>query len=137
MSAISPDTKAASPVNFAGKFGRYVRSPSTRLAAFAGLLTYFCYAYAHNSWTNSALIGVALFFALFLPTYTKISNKAELWANNRFGFVTGGRLARFLFQFAVNLALFAAMLWNPGDELALSGQYCVLLKLIALVAPVV
>jgi nicotinic acid mononucleotide adenylyltransferase len=114
LSAISPDTKATSPVFFAGKFGRYMRSPSTRLAAFAGLLTYFCYAYAHNSWTNLALIGVALFFALFMPTYSKISNKAELWANNRFGFVTGGRLARFVFQFAVNLALFAVMLWGGG-----------------------
>jgi len=37
------------------------------LAAFAGLLTYLCYAYAHNSWTNPALIGVALFFAFANP----------------------------------------------------------------------
>ncbi len=114
MSAISPDTKATSPVDFAGKFRRYVCSPSTRLAAFAGLLTYFCYAYAHNSWTNPALIGVAVFFALFMPTYGKVSNKVELWANNRFGYVTGGRLARFVFQFCVNLALFAIMLWGGG-----------------------
>ena len=114
MSAISPDSKATTLADFAGRFGRYTRSPSTRLAAFAGLLTYFCYAYAHNSWTNPALIGVALFFALFMPTYTRISNKVELWANNQFGYVTGGRLARFLFQFAVNLALFAIMLMGGG-----------------------
>ena len=114
MSAISPDSKATVRAEFAGRFGRYVRSPSTRLAAFAGLLTYFCYAYAHNSWTNPALIGVALFFALFMPTYARISNKIEIWSNNQFGYVTGGRLGRFVFQFAVNLALFAVMLWGGG-----------------------
>ena len=98
----------------ADKVGRYLRSPSTRLAAFAGLLTYLCYAYAHDSWTNPALIGVALFFAVFMPTYTKLSNKAELWANNRFGFVTAGRLGRFVPQFAFNLVVFAVMLWGGG-----------------------
>ena len=114
MSAISPDSKATVLATFANRFGRYARSPSTRLAAFAGLLTYFCYAYAHNSWTNPALIGVALFFALFMPTYSRISNKIEIWSNNQFGYVTGGRLGRFVFQFAVNLALFAVMLYGHG-----------------------
>jgi hypothetical protein len=114
VSAISPDSKATVLAVFASRLSRYVRSPSTRLAAFAGLLTYFCYAYAHNSWTNPALIGVALFFALFMPTYARISNKIEIWSNNRFGYVTGGRLGRFAFQFAVNLALFAIMLWGGG-----------------------
>ena len=114
MSAISPDSKATTLADFAGRFGRYTRSPSTRLAAFAGLLTYSCYAYAHNSWTNPALIGVALFFALFMPTYSRISNKIEIWSNNQFGYVTGGRLGRFVFQFAVNLVLFAVMLYGHG-----------------------
>jgi len=114
VSAISPDSNATALTTFVNRFSRYARSPSTRLAAFAGLLTYLCYAYAHNSWTNPALIGVALFFALFMPTYARISNKIEIWSNNRFGFVTGGRLGRFVFQFAVNLALFAIMLWGGG-----------------------
>jgi nicotinic acid mononucleotide adenylyltransferase len=114
VSAVSPDSKAAPRSRLADKVGRYLRSPSTRLAAFAGLLTYLCYAYAHNSWTNSALIGVAIFFAVFMPTYTKLSNKAELWANNRFGFVTAGRLGRFVPQFAFNLVVFAVMLWGGG-----------------------
>ncbi|WP_428667090.1 hypothetical protein [Reyranella sp.] len=96
------------------KVRRHLRSPSTRLAAFAGLLTYLCYAYAHDSWTNPALIGVAVFFAVFMPAYTRLSNKAELWANNRFGFVTAGRLGRFIPQFAFNLAVFAVMLWGGG-----------------------
>ena len=114
MSVISPDSKATVLAVFASRFSRYARSPSTRLAAFAGLLTYFCYAYAHNSWKNPALIGVALFFALFMPTYSRISNKIEIWSNNQFGYVTGGRLGRFVFQFAVNLALFAVMLYGHG-----------------------
>jgi nicotinic acid mononucleotide adenylyltransferase len=114
VSAISPDNNATLLATLASRFGRYARSPSTRLAAFAGLLTYFCYAYAHNSWTNPALIGVALFFALFMPTYSRISNKIEIWSNNQFGYVTGGRLGRFVFQFAVNLALFAVMLYGHG-----------------------
>src|SRR5215467_10153865 len=88
---------------------RYVRSPSTRLAAFGGLFSYLCYAYAHGSWTNPALIGVSVFTGVFLPTYAKLSNKAELWANNRFGFVTGGRLGRFIPQLAFNLAAFWIM----------------------------
>jgi nicotinic acid mononucleotide adenylyltransferase len=114
VSVITPDSNVTVLATFANRFSRYARSPSTRLAAFAGLLTYFCYAYAHNSWTNPALIGVALFFALFMPTYSRISNKIEIWSNNQFGFVTGGRLGRFVFQFAVNLMLFAIMLWGGG-----------------------
>ena len=85
----------------AGKFRRYVRSPSTRMAAFGGLLMYLSYAYAHGSWANPALIGVSVFVGVFLPSYAKLSNKAELWANNQFGFVTAGRLGRFLPQLAV------------------------------------
>ena len=122
LSAINPDTKASPLVGLAGRFGRYARSRSTRLAAFAGLLTYLCYAYAHNSWTNPALIGVALFFALFMPSYSRISNKIEIWANNQFGFVTAGRLGRFVFQFAFNLVLFAIMfVWQlPQPAVACS-----------------
>src|SRR5690242_14549420 len=82
------------------------------MAAFVGLLSYLSYAYAHGSWTNPALIGVSLFVGVFLPSYAKLSNKAELWANNRFGFVTGGRLGRFLPQYAFNLVVFAVMLWG-------------------------
>jgi hypothetical protein len=89
----------------ADKFFRYVRSPSTRIAAFGGLVMYLSYAYAHGSWANPALIGVSVFSGVFLPSYSKLSNKAELWANNRFGFVTAGKLGRFLPQLAFNLAV--------------------------------
>jgi hypothetical protein len=91
---------------------RYLRSPSTRWAAFVGLLTYASYAYAHNSWTNASLIGVSLFIGVFLPSYARLSNNAELWTNNRFGFVSIGRLGRFFPQFVFNLAVFGVTLWG-------------------------
>ena len=90
----SANNMTAAP-SLADRFGRYVRSTSTRTAAFVGLLTYLSYAYAHGGWANPTLIGVSLFTGLFLPTYAKLSNKSELWAQNQFGFVTAGRVGRF------------------------------------------
>jgi hypothetical protein len=97
---------------FVDRLLRYVRSPSTRMAAFVGLLSYLSYAYAHGSWANPALIGVSVLVGAFLPSYAKLSNKAELWANDRFGFVTCGRLGRFIPQYAFNLAVFWVMEWG-------------------------
>jgi len=91
---------------------RWLRSSSTRTAAFVGLLSYLSYAYAHGSWANPALISVSVFVGVFLPSYAKLSNRAELWANNRFGFVTCGRLGRFIPQYAFNLAVFWIMEWG-------------------------
>ena len=112
MAAIGSESNITARPGLADKFGRYVRSTSTRTAAFVGLLTYVSYAYAHGSWANPALIGVSLFTGLFLPTYAKLSNKAELWAQNQFGFVTIGRLGRFVPQYAFNLAVFWVLLWG-------------------------
>jgi hypothetical protein len=105
---------------------RYVRSPSTRLAAFAALLSYLSYAYAHGSWANQALIGVSVFIGVFMPSYAKLSNKADLWASNRFGFVTAGRLGRFIPQYAFNLAVFGVLLWGGAlnrDGIASVGGF--------------
>ena len=82
------------------------------MAAVGGLLSYLSYAFAHGSWANPALIGVSIFVGVFLPSYAKLSNKAELWANNQFGFVTAGRLGRFVPQLAFNLVVFWLMLWG-------------------------
>ncbi len=112
MAAIGSDSITTALPDLTGKFLRYVRSPSTRMAAFGGVLTYVSYAYAHNSWTNPVLIGAAIFIGVFLPTYSKLSNRAELWANNQFGFVTAGKLGRFLPQLAFNLVVFWVCLWG-------------------------
>ena len=112
MAAIGSESNISALPGLADKFGRYVRSTSTRTAAFVGLLTYLSYAYAHGHWANPELIGVSLFTGAFLPTYAKLSNKAELWAQNQFGFVTIGRLGRFVPQYAFNLAVFWVLLWG-------------------------
>ena len=112
MAAIGSDGKSTPAMVRAGKIGRYLRSPSTRMAAFGGLLTYVSYAYAHSSWANPVLISVSIFVGIFLPSYAKLSNKAELWANNQFGFVTAGRFGRFIPQLAFNLVMFWLMLWG-------------------------
>lgn|GEM_PF-451966 len=112
MAAMGSDGKSMPPAVRAGKFSRYLRSPSTRMAAFGGLLTYLSYAYAHGSWANPTLICVSIFVGAFLPSYAKLSNKAELWANNQLGFVTAGRLGRFIPQLAFNLVMFWLMLWG-------------------------
>ena len=118
MAAIGSDGKTTPWSAYAGRFGRYVRSPSTRMAAFGGLLTYVSYAYAHGSWANPTLMAVSVFIGVFLPSYSKLSNKAELWANNRFGFVTAGKFGRFLPQLVFNLAVFWTCLWGGAFNLA-------------------
>ena len=118
MAAIGSDGKTTPWSDHAGRFGRYVRSPSTRMAAFGGLLTYVSYAYAHGSWANPTLMAVSVFIGVFLPSYSKLSNKAELWANNRFGFVTAGKFGRFLPQLVFNLAVFWTCLWGGAFDLA-------------------
>jgi len=112
VAAIGSDGKTTALSDFTGRFSRYVRSPSTRWAAFGGLLTYVSYAYAHGSWANPTLIAVSVFIGVFLPSYSKLSNKAELWANNQFGFVTAGKFGRFLPQLIFNLAVFWACVWG-------------------------
>jgi nicotinic acid mononucleotide adenylyltransferase len=112
VAAIGSDSKTTALPDLTGKLVRYAHSPSTRMAAFGGLLTYMSYAYAHGSWANPTLMAVSVFIGLFLPTYSKLSNKAELWANNRFGFVTAGRFGRFLPQLVFNLAVFWTCLWG-------------------------
>jgi len=117
VAAIGSNGKTTLWSAYAGRFGRYVRSPSTRMAAFGGLLTYVSYAYAHGSWANPTLMAVSVFIGVFLPSYSKLSNKAELWANNRFGFVTAGKFGRFLPQLVFNLAVFWACLWGGAFNL--------------------
>jgi nicotinic acid mononucleotide adenylyltransferase len=120
VAVIGSEAKTTGLSAFAGKFRRYVRSTSTRTGWFVGLLSYVSYAYAHGSWANPTLIGVSVFVGVFLPSYAKLSNKAELWAFNQFGFVTCGRLGRFIPQYLFNLAVFWGMQW--GGALNLAGM---------------
>jgi hypothetical protein len=112
VAVIGSDDQTTELSRLADRVIRYVRSPSTRMAAFAALLSYLSYAYAHGSWANPALIGVSVFTGVFMPSYAKLSNKADQWANNRFGFITAGRFGRFIPQYAFNLAVFGVLLWG-------------------------
>lgn len=126
MTAVDSERKSLNFPLLARKIGQYLRSPSTRLALVVAFVSYLSYAYAHISWTNPALISVSVFTGVFLPSYAKLSNKAELWANNRFGFVTAGRLGRFAPQYAFNLAVFWIMYWGGAlnrDGIASVGGF--------------
>ncbi|MDP1908045.1 MAG: hypothetical protein Q8K85_07080, partial [Hyphomicrobium sp.] len=62
----------------------------------------------------------------FMPSYAKLSNKADLWANNQFGFVTAGRFGRFVPQYLFNLAVFGVLLWGGAlnrDGIASVGGF--------------
>lgn len=67
------------------------------------------YGAAHQSWNNPTLLGVCLFVGVFLPKYSRISNKIEERANNQFAIVTMGRLARFAAQLLFNLVAFTVL----------------------------
>jgi hypothetical protein len=126
VAVVGSDNKTTRYSTFVDRFVRYVRSPSTRMAAFAALLSYLSYAYAHGSWANQSLIGVSVFVGVFMPSYAKLSNKADLWASNLFGFVTAGRLGRFIPQYGFNLAVFGIMLWGGAlnrDGIASVGGF--------------
>ena len=123
MAVIGSDNNLTAFAAQAARLRQYVRSPSTRIAAFGGVVSYLSYAAAHGSWANPALIGVSLFVGLFLPSYAKLSNKAELWANNALGYVTAGRLGRFIPQYLFNLAVFWVLLW--GGALRVPGMMSV------------
>ena len=103
----------------AKRIGRHLQSPSTRTAALVGLLCYLSYAYGHGGWANPALIGVSLLTAAFLPGCARFAKWAELWADNRFGFVTAGRLGEFVPQYALTLAAFWVM--EQGGALDVAG----------------
>ena len=52
MAVIGTEGKTTAMAGLVDKIGRYMRSPSTRMAAFVGLLSYLSYAYAHGSWVT-------------------------------------------------------------------------------------
>jgi hypothetical protein len=102
--ASSPDFRAVREA-----LGAWASSRSTRFALLIGGLTYLSYASMHDAWANPTLVAVALFVALALPWYSRISNLIERRANNLTALISVGRLARATAQFAFNLAVFATL----------------------------
>ena len=90
------------------------RSPTAHLALIVSLVMYLAYGFGHDAWSNMALIAIVIFVAGFMPTYARLSNDLTDWANDLFGSVTFGRLARFGGQFAFNLAAMSFLAYGGG-----------------------
>ena len=88
------------------KIRQYIFSPSTITAGIVVFVMYCSYAYVHSAWMSPALILICSFVAVFLPIYSRMSNRIEEKANFITAFVTAGRISRFCVQFLFNLSFF-------------------------------
>ncbi|GGF22173.1 hypothetical protein GCM10011611_30300 [Aliidongia dinghuensis] len=82
----------------------------TKLSMFMGLVLWLSYARAQNAWENPVLVGVALFVALALPSISVVSNILDARVSTLAHHRLPGRLARFVAQLLVNIAIFAVMI---------------------------
>lgn len=80
----------------------YLKSFYTKLAFIMGLVMYVSYALPTDNWQNTYLIFVSIFVAVFLPFFTKISEKLERFVVLRTGSMFLGKVIRFLWQYAFN-----------------------------------
>ncbi len=89
------------------------------LSAFVGVVTYLAYGSLNQAWSNWVLVAVGLYMFLSIPLYSKLSNKIEVAVTERTNLETGGRIARYIPQLLINLAL----LWVfvEGQVIELSG----------------
>ncbi len=100
-------------------------SASVRLGLSIGLLMYLSYGMAHHALTNKLLIASCIFVGIFIPYYSKLSNKLEEVINLRTALVSLGRLGRFAPQLIFNLGLFTvftlAQIFPPANLEELGG----------------
>jgi len=80
-------------------------SSSYGLSAFVGVVTYLAYGSLNFAWGNWALFAVAVYMFLSIPLYSKLSNRIEFAITKKTKLETGGRIARYIPQLLVNLAL--------------------------------
>lgn len=91
------------------KLSAYFTSPSTQLGLAVGALMYCSYALAHQAFANAGLIALCAFIGVFIPYYSKLSNKLEELVNLRSARLSLGRLVRFVPQLLFNLGIFLAL----------------------------
>lgn len=89
------------------------------ISALVGVVTYLAYGALNGAWSNPALVGISLYMFLFIPGYSKLSNRVERLAAEGSGLETVGRICRYLTQLGVNLALLWVFL--AGDILDPAG----------------
>ena len=98
----------ADPFDPAGKPAKRLQfklNSSYGLSAFVGVVTYLAYGSLNHAWTNWVLFAVALYMFVSIPLYSKLSNKLERAVTRRTQLETLGRIARYVPQLLVNLAL--------------------------------
>ena len=84
---------------------RFRPNSSYGLSAFVGVVTYLAYGSLNHAWSNWVLFAVAIYMFLSIPIYSKLSNKVESAATRWAKLETVGRIARYIPQLLVNLAL--------------------------------
>ena len=75
------------------------------LSFFVGVVTYLAYGSLNQAWSNWVLVAVGVYMFVSIPIYSKLSNKIEAAITRRTRLETGGRIARYVPQLLVNLAL--------------------------------
>ena len=95
------------------KIPSHLKSPSVQLGMSIGLLMYGSYGVAHSALGNPVLIALCVFVGLFIPYYSKLSNKLEEIINLRTAVVSLGRVGRFIPQFVFNVGIFLVL--TAGD----------------------
>ncbi|TDV60828.1 hypothetical protein [Pseudomonas sp. LP_7_YM] len=78
------------------KLTSHLTSPSVQLGLSIGVLMYCSYGLAHAAFANPVLALLSAFVGLFIPYYSKLSNKLEEIINLRTALVSLGRLGRFV-----------------------------------------
>lgn len=74
------------------------------------LIFYLTYAFAGGAWTNAGFIALSMLLVFTGPLFARWSGVVEQFAAGRTGSQLAARAARFLFQWAVNVALVAVLI---------------------------
>ncbi len=94
--------------HFISYIKNYIGSQSSQLGIAASVIMYLSYGVAQNKFGNIYLIATTCFVGIFIPYYSKLSNRMEEHANLKTAKVTFGRIARFIPQLIFNVAVFCA-----------------------------
>jgi nicotinic acid mononucleotide adenylyltransferase len=105
-------------------FRNIILSPTTQIGIGVGVLMFISYAHGHGAYRNTTLLFVSAFIALFIPIYSKWSNRIEERIAFRLALVTPGRLGRFMAQWLFNCGIFFAFVVGnvlPTEKISAVG----------------
>ncbi len=91
------------------KASAYLTSPSAQLGLAVGILMYASYGMAHQAFAKTGLIALCAFVGVFIPYYSKLSNRLEEIVNLRSARLSLGRLVRFVPQLLFNIGIFVVL----------------------------